>query len=185
MNGVAKLGLDHRMNFVVVSDHGMAELKPGQLIYLDDYVDPASVDVVELGPIVSLSPRPGAGEEVYRRLSGAHPHLKVYRKSEIPERYHYRSHPRIQPIIGVADEGWVVTTHAYVRSRGANPLRGAHGYPPEVPSMRALFIARGPAFPKGLVVEAIPNIDVYSLVARILGLRPAPNDGMLDTLILR
>jgi predicted AlkP superfamily pyrophosphatase or phosphodiesterase len=168
----------------VVSDHGMAKIEPDHLLYLDDYVDPASVVVVELGAVVSLSPEAGADDEVYRRLGRA-PHLKVYRKAEIPPPFHYTESNRIQPIVAVADEGWIVTTRAYAARPGYRPPRGMHGYPPDLPSMRALFLARGPAFPRGAVVDAIPNTDVYALVAHILGLEPAPNDGRLDSALLR
>jgi predicted AlkP superfamily pyrophosphatase or phosphodiesterase len=182
MSGLEARGLDRRVNLVVVSDHGMAELKPEQLIYLDAFVDTASVDVVEWGPIISLARRPGAREDIYRRLSRASPHLTVYRKSEMPERYHYRAHHRIPPLIGVADEGWTVTTHSRVASRGRHRLpRGDHGYPPEIASMRAVFLARGPAFQQGVVVEPFQNIHIYSLLAHLLGVRPATNDGALDS----
>jgi predicted AlkP superfamily pyrophosphatase or phosphodiesterase len=179
MIGVSDRGPDRRVNLVVVSDHGMTELKAGQLIYLDDYIDSKSADLVELGANLSLTPHTGAAEEVYRRLSRV-PHLKVYRKPEIPVAYHYRTHPRIPAIIGVADEGWVVTTHADA-APGRPLLRGMHGYPPDLPSMRAIFLARGPAFKKGTVVEPFQNIHIYPLLAKILELRPAPNDGTLDS----
>jgi predicted AlkP superfamily pyrophosphatase or phosphodiesterase len=182
MHAIEQRGPNRPVNLIVLSDHGMAHLRPGQLIYLDDYVDSASVDIVELGPVVSLAPKARAAEEVYRRLRGAHPHLKVYRKSEVPPRYHYRAHPRIQPIIGIADEGWMVMTHGYVASRGVQRLpRGHHGYPAEVESMRALFLARGPAFRKGVVVEPFGNVHIYSLLTHVLGISPAANDGTLDS----
>lgn len=183
LQGLQQRGLDRRVNIVVVSDHGMAELKQGQLIYLDDYVDTATVNVVDLGPLMSLDVRSGNETDVYRRLRQAHPHLRVYQKSEMPEQLHYRAHHRIPAIIGVADEGWAVTTRGAVAARaGRRPLRGNHGYPPDVPSMRALFLARGPAFARRAVVEPFENIHVYSLVARILGLTPALTDGSLDSI---
>lgn len=181
MNGIRDRGLERRTNLVVVSDHGMAAIDSGQLIYLDDYIDTAMVDIIDLGAVVSLGSRAGDHAAVYRRLKGAHPHLQVYRKPEIPEQLHYRAHPRIQPIIGVADEGWMVTTRRQVASRSGRLPRGHHGYPPAVPSMRALFLARGPAFAEGAVVEPFENIHLYSLIAHILGLSPAATDGALDS----
>ena len=59
-------------------------------------------------------------------------------------------------------------------------LKGAHGYDNAYDSMRALFVARGKAFKKRKVVEGFDNIHVYELMCRILGLRPAPNDGNLN-----
>jgi predicted AlkP superfamily pyrophosphatase or phosphodiesterase len=183
LRGLEQRGLERRVNVIVVSDHGMAEMKPGQLIYLDDYVDTATVEVIDLGPVVSLSGRAGNDEQVYRRLRGAHPHLRVYRKAEVPARYHYREHHRVPAIIGVTDEGWMVTARGRVRSRGTGQLpRGHHGYPPDVPSMRALFLARGPAFAQGVVVEPFENVHVYSLLTHVLGLTPAQTDGSLDSI---
>jgi predicted AlkP superfamily pyrophosphatase or phosphodiesterase len=182
LEGLRQRGLA-RVNVIVVSDHGMAEIRPGQLIHLDDYVDTTMVDVVDLGPVISLNSRGGNDIEVYRRLRKAHPHLTVYRKSEIPEQLHYRSHRRIPAIVGVADEGWMVTTHGQAASRRGRPFpRGHHGYPPVVPSMRALFLARGPAFARNVVVEPFENVHVYALLAHILGLRPAATDGTLDSI---
>ena len=83
----------------------------------------------------------------------------------------------IQPILAIADEGWIATA----RNGGPGP-RGMHGYSPNLPSMRALFLARGPAFAHGTVVPPFQNIHVYALVAHILRLTPAPNDGSLDSI---
>ena len=43
--------------------------------------------------------------------------------------------------------------------------------------MRALFVAHGPAFRHGLVVAEFDNVDIYPLLTKILGIKPAPNDG--------
>lgn len=55
-----------------------------------------------------LPPLLGKFDEVYEALARAHPNLTVYKKEEIPERWHYRYNSRIQPIIAVADEGWYI-----------------------------------------------------------------------------
>jgi predicted AlkP superfamily pyrophosphatase or phosphodiesterase len=178
MNGVKQRGLEGRVNLVIVSDHGMARVEPGRLIYLDDAVDPATVNIVDRGAVLSLSPRPGHADTVYRALRRL-PHLRVYRRRDMA-RYHYGNHPRIPDIVAVADEGWLLTTRgvAALRSR---LTRGAHGYPPETPSMHAIFLARGPAFKKGVTVPPFQNIHIYALLAHLLGVTPAPNDGSLDS----
>ena len=46
---------------MVVSDHGMAQTSADRLIYLDDYVDPADIEVVEWSPNVAINLRqPGS-----------------------------------------------------------------------------------------------------------------------------
>jgi predicted AlkP superfamily pyrophosphatase or phosphodiesterase len=83
-------------------------------------------------------------------------------------------------VVAVADEGWEITTRARVARR---PFRagGTHGYDPVVRSMGALFVAAGPAFAQGKVVEPFQNVHLYELMAHVLNLRPAPNDGSLDS----
>lgn len=46
--------------------------------------------------------------EVYDKLKHCSPHMTVYLKEEIPDRFHYQHNDRIQPIILVADEGWTI-----------------------------------------------------------------------------
>jgi hypothetical protein len=59
--------------------------------------------------------------------------------------------------------------------------RGVHGYDHEHPLMRAIFVARGPAFPHtpGSKVDAFQNIEVYNLVCDSVGIVPKPNNGTL------
>ena len=180
VGGIKTMGLEHRVNLVVVSDHGMARVDLRQVVYLDDFIDAGSIDAIDLGPFVSLAPVAVSAEEVYRRLSRAHPRLAVYRKWEVPTAYHYRSHPRIPPIIGVLSDGWTATTRSAAAERERVSL-GEHGYPPERESMRAIFLADGPAFRDGVVVEPFQNIHVYALLAHVLGLTPAATDGRLDS----
>lgn len=152
-----------------------------RVVVLDDYISLDDVDIIELNPTVSLVPREGRDEEVYRALAGAHPRLRIYRRAETPEPWHYRDHPRIPPIVGVADEGWQVLARATVAERLARRLfgpRGEHGYDPlAAPSMHGIFVAAGPAFRAGVVVPPFENVHVYNALAMAMGLTPAPNDG--------
>jgi len=48
---------------------------------------------------------------------------------------------------------------------------GAHGFDPaRVPDMKASFFAMGPDIRSGVTVEPFENVDVYPLVAKLLGL---------------
>jgi predicted AlkP superfamily pyrophosphatase or phosphodiesterase len=111
------------------------------------------------------------------------PHLEVFRKAETPSRWHFRAHARITPIIGVAEEGWTITTRG--RLSAADPTFGSggnHGYDNALESMGSLFVAVGPAFARGAEVPRVRAVDLYALMTEILGLRPAANDGSLDSI---
>jgi predicted AlkP superfamily pyrophosphatase or phosphodiesterase len=170
-------GLSGRTNFVLVSDHGMAALSPDRAIVLDDYLDLADVDLVDSSPIAGLNPRRIPAGAIYAALKDKHPALQVFMRNALPAEYRLRDHPRIPAVIGVADDGWHVTTRAALADEDKEFPGGTHGYEPRHRSMHGLFIASGPRFRSGLVVSAFENVHVYELLCEVLGLRPASNDG--------
>ncbi len=179
VEGLEDRGIADQVNLVVVADHGMATTAPDRVIFLDDYLDLATVRVSDWSPAAAIWPAAGAEEAVVRALRAAPVPWAVYRRGEIPARFHYRHHRRIAPVLVVASEGWSITRRA-----GFRPARYAgadHGYDNALPSMRALFVARGPAFASGVTVPPFQNIHLYELMAAVLNLSPAPNDGSLDS----
>jgi predicted AlkP superfamily pyrophosphatase or phosphodiesterase len=167
---------------VIVSDHGMAPQDPADTIVLDKLFDDRLAErIIWTSEIVSIFPREGSENAIYEALKAKMPpHAKVYRKSEMPARYHYSNSPRIAPLLVLPDEGWTLTTRTKfeeAKAKGRQNVRGGHGYDNELPSMRAVFIAHGSAFKKGVVIEPFENIHIYNMMTRILGLSPAPNDG--------
>lgn len=177
--GLDARGLSGQVNVVLVSDHGMAPVSPARVIVLSDYLDLSTVDIVDVNPNLAIAPKTVSAEDVYRRLAGAHPHLRVYRKAETPPEWRFRDHPRVPAIVGVADEGWsIARRHLNVAAMFS---RGNHGYDPQVRAMHGLFVASGPAFRRGTVVPRFESVDVYNVLARVLGVSPAPNDGNPET----
>lgn len=179
--GMVASGLERRVNLVIVADHGMASTSADRRIVLDDWLEAGTYRVIDLNPVALIAPAEGREEEVLARLRQA-PHLQVYRKSEVPERWHFREHHRITPVVAVADEGWTIATRAMVDRNPGVGNGGTHGYDNRAPSMQALFMAVGPAFPEGRVVDRVRTVDLYQLMARVLGLRPAATDGALDSI---
>jgi len=179
-DGLVAARLADSVDVIVLSDHGMAEVDTNRLIYLDDYVDTEWVRPEEWAPTMPLRPMDGRVDEAYRSLKGRNPHFAVYRLADLPPRYHYEAGPRMAPVVALAEDGWLPTTHA--RRRHGRLPKGMHGYDPEAPSMRALFLARGPSFRHGAVVPPFENVHLYALMTALLGLRPAPGDGTLDSI---
>jgi predicted AlkP superfamily pyrophosphatase or phosphodiesterase len=180
VRGVGDLGLDDRVNYVLVSDHGMAPLGPDRMIVLDDLIDVAAADVVDWSPVLGVSPKDGDVEKLYAALKDRHPHLAVFRRDEVPAEYGLGWHSRLPAVIGIADEGWYITSKRET-ARWSGPDRGApggaHGYDARVKSMQGLFVASGPRFRRALVVPPFENIHLYELMCAALGLTPAKNDG--------
>jgi predicted AlkP superfamily pyrophosphatase or phosphodiesterase len=178
--GVRRAGLENRAQYVVVSDHGMAQLSPDRMIMLDQLIPLDTVDVIDWSPVLGVAPRNGDVEALYRALKDKHPALTVYKSADLPARFGLAGHPRLPPIVGIAAEGWHITSALDVKrwsTEGDHAPGGNHGYDPQVRSMQGLLIASGPRLRQGVRVPAIENIHIYDLLCALLGIDPAPNDG--------
>lgn len=176
LDGLAARGRLDDTDLVVVSDHGMATVAPGNVVAVEDIVAMDEATVVSAGQVVTMTPKPGREAEVERKVLGAHARYDCWRKGELPPRWRYGTHPHIPPIVCQMHEGWDAVPRDAIAKRPRHD-RGSHGYDPALPSMRALFVARGPSFRSGVTVEPFDNVDVYPLLARLVGIEPAPNDG--------
>ena len=181
LRGLAARGIREATNIIIVSDHGMTAIDSSRIIVLDDYVDLSQAGVVDWTPVLALRPPAEVQEEIYAALKSAHPHMLVFRREELPPRLRYSSHYRVPPIVALADEGWTISSRAYLARNPPRPTGGAHGYDNRYASMRGIFIGSGPAFKRGLEVGAFQNVHLYALMCAILNLEPAPSDGSIDS----
>lgn len=182
LDGLQSRGLENSTNVIVVSDHGMASVPDGQTIAIEDMVDPTIATDVSMGQSVGFAPLPGKRREAEKVLLGAHAQYDCWTRQTLPARWHYGSNPRIPPIVCQMHEGWNALSRASVAKRPPG-TRGSHGYDNALPSMRAVFIARGPSFNQGQTIAGFDNVDVYPLLARLLGIPAAPNDGDAERLL--
>ncbi len=177
VEGLRRLGLEDHVNLVIVSDHGFAETAPERVVILDDFVELIEGEVFESGAILQIFPQAGRRELIYRALEGAHPHLAIYLADEIPDRYHLKQSPRVPPILGVPQVGWKVGTRQRFETWQADFGLGDHGQDPEDERLHGIFVANGPAFRSGVTLDRFENVEIYNLLASVLELQPAPNDG--------
>ena len=182
MAGLRRRGLLDRVNLVIVSDHGFASTSPKRLVVLDRLLPAADITVVSSGAVAGIDPRPGHVRAAERALLGRHAHMRCWRRSALPARLHYGTHPRVPAIVCLAQDRWMIVTRAGLASRHGKVMLGDHGYDNADADMHALFIANGPAFRAGVVLPVFPNVDVYPLLMHLLGLPPQPGDGTLAPL---
>jgi len=170
-------------NLIIVADHGMAPVGPHNLVMLDDVIDVPAVKVVFDGPVVGIDiPDTRRAKEMRRALLRHQPHMHCWPKAKVPANLHYGSNPRVPDLVCEVETGWLVLTReGFARGQASHPgvEKGAHGYDNHDPLMGALFIANGPAFQAGRVLPPFPNVDVYPLMTKLLGITPLPNDGHL------
>ncbi|KAJ3600984.1 hypothetical protein NHX12_031957 [Muraenolepis orangiensis] len=179
---VESAGLAGRLNIIITADHGMSTVYHGagvKQITLSKIPGFSFSDVafhlVDYGPSGMLLPKPGRLDKVYNVLKGAHPHLHVYKKEEMPARLHFSRHDRILPIVLWADPGYLINGYIPVQSN-----KGEHGFDNQHMDMKPFFRAAGPAFRKNLEVGPFETVNIYPLMCHILGIRPEVNDGHLN-----
>lgn len=175
VQGLAERGLLDSVHIVVVGDHGMVEVGENQTLFIDDFLAEGSYrqQAANFGASLNIWPVGVSEAEMRARLERMGPGVRVYGRDEIPEHFHNRDHRRTPPLLVVAEEGWKLCLRDDAR---CNRFRAIHGYDNALPSMNATFIAAGPRLRSGARLPLVDNIDVYPLLAELLGVRPAPND---------
>jgi len=108
----------------------------------------------------------------------------------VPARLHDDSNSRSGDPIVVTTGPYLVRFSAPPATSGTPEHKqvGAHGFDPErVPDMKASFFAAGEDIRGGVTVASFANVDIYPLVAKLLGLdtshlKTGPIDGDLRSL---
>lgn len=186
MAGLKKRGIENRVNVIITSDHGMANVDVRKVTFLDDHFDTETLTerILWTSEIIQIFPKPGKIDEIYAKIKDL-PHTTCWKKGEIPARLNYNDGPRVAPLICSSELGWITNNHEWYdpwikRLDAPERPRGAHGYDNKYQEMQATFIAHGPAFKKGFTAEPFENVEVYNIICQILGLTPAKNNGDLD-----
>ena len=180
IDGIDALPIKDHVYVLVTSDHGMANTSRNQAISIESLVSLDGVIQTFVGPVTSLHVADGdvtRATTLRDRLNAKLKTGRAYLRAELPERYHYASNPRAGDVIVVMDEGWTLKRSYDVRTV-VRPVWGTHGWDPELPSMRSIFLATGPTIRAGHRIEDVRNVDVYPLMTELLGLEmPAGVDG--------
>ncbi|ETN43725.1 uncharacterized protein HMPREF1541_02884 [Cyphellophora europaea CBS 101466] len=192
VEGLVQRNLTEIVNLVVVSDHGMATTSVNRVIQLDDLIDMSLVDHMDGWPLRGLRLKNPERDVpiLYEQLlvaSKKTDSFEVYTLDTMPERYHFSKNDRIAPLWIVPKTGWAVlerddfdVAKAIAAGETYNP-KGLHGYDHEHPLMRAIFVARGPAFPHpaNSRVATFQNTEVYNIICESIGVKPVSNNGTL------
>ena len=172
------------VNFIFVSDHGMKDVdleKPLEIpeILLDKnrfmYINGQTLLRVMVKDEAEV-------KQVYRELKKNKTRdYQVYLTEKFPRKLNYRTSDdrfgRIGQILLVPNAPKVFL------EPGSKKTPGKHGYNPfKVSEMMATFVASGSAFQQGKTIGEFRNVDLYPMVAEILGLKiTQPIDGSAKT----
>jgi len=178
---VKQTGLN--VNFVLVSDHGMLQSKNNEPLTIPASIDTSKFRITGEDVLVEIYAKDSKDtlsiqstyEELNRNTNGQY---DVYLSTRTPFHWHYNKandrYNRIGDILLVPKAPYV-----FIYSANAKHNPGTHGYDPElVPEMKASFFAWGPGFKKRSDINEFENVDVYPMIAQLLGLKiTEPVDG--------
>uniref|UniRef100_A0A0D9UXX0 Uncharacterized protein n=1 Tax=Leersia perrieri TaxID=77586 RepID=A0A0D9UXX0_9ORYZ len=195
IDGLEARGVFEDVNIILVGDHGMVGTCDKKLVFLEELAPWIELEkdwVLSMTPLLAIRPpddlllqdvvsKMNEGLRSGKVENGEY--LRMYLKEDLPSRLHYSENYRIPPIIGLVEEGYKVE----MKRSNKNECGGAHGYDNAFFSMRTIFIAHGPRFEGGRVVPSFENVEIYNVIASILNMEPAPNNGSAsfpDTILL-
>ncbi|XP_025083655.1 LOW QUALITY PROTEIN: ectonucleotide pyrophosphatase/phosphodiesterase family member 6-like [Pomacea canaliculata] len=164
------------------SDHGQTRVTPQRVINLVDVIETGDYEAI-MGDIsvVGIYPKENRENKLYEKLKNVHPNLMVYRKEDLPDRWHYKRGKYVSAITLVADPGWVIlhpeSRTFPTRQSDGMPKEGWHGYDNNNKDMMGLFFAMGPSFRQNVRVPPLHSVDLYQLMCYILNIQPSPNNG--------
>jgi predicted AlkP superfamily pyrophosphatase or phosphodiesterase len=183
MDGIKESKLP--VDLIVLADHGMVEVK-GAPIHLDEYgLDPSSFTEI-IGASVYPKSEDSA-QKAYEALRGKSDKFLVYRRAQVPAYLHFDSNLREGDPVIVPTGPYFINAIADLRAP-EHPPQGAHGYDAtRMSEMKAIFFAAGPDIRPGIELDPFENVNVYPLIAKILGLdithlKTGPIDGKLGIL---
>jgi len=174
----------------------MASINASSYIYLDKLLKQSLPDFEDLVsplegfPLAGIRPKNlDSQADIITKLQKVsyNEPFDCYLKDDVPPRFHYSKSDRIAPIVCVPEVGYVLTSTGFWNRIVSN---GTHGYDNLSEEMRAIFMAQGPTFElykqrtgQGNIMNEFRNVEVYNIMAKILDLAPAANNGTVGSII--
>ena len=173
------LPIGKKLNFILAGDHGMTEISPEHFIGWYDVMPEEWIERIVGNLPTSIWVKEGYVDSLYNRLKQVE-HLNVWKHGEVPAYLNYGTSNRLGDLIVSPDLGWQFN---FAPSRN----HGTHGFDPTDTDMMVAFRAVGPDFKEGYEApftegekSAFHNTDLYPLLCKLLGVKPAPVDGKLE-----
>ncbi|MCB0708744.1 MAG: alkaline phosphatase family protein [Chitinophagaceae bacterium] len=163
-------GLNLPVNFVFVSDHGMTNLDTLNTIPLPAAVDTSKFWITSGSATAHLYAKDKKDiKPTYKKLKASAKDYDVYLANKTPKKWHYRT--KNDKFNRIGDILMVPHLPKGFNFWGRKIAFGAHGFDNSLPEMQATFYAWGPAFKEHYEIGNFANINIYPMIAHILGLK--------------
>lgn len=170
-NKLRKLSVANDVNLIVLSDHGMTWVAKGNNVPIGHLLKKEWTKKIEGSIPANIYVESGCQDSVCMALQSL-PHATVWKKDNIPARFHYGTNSRVGDVVVNPDLGYLIQDEEAAAG-------GAHGFDNGMNDMHALFRAIGPDF-KHIKMPHFANVDVYALLCHLLGIKESANDGNIS-----
>lgn len=172
------LNIKDSINFIIVSDHGMQTVDTSKIVNVNNYIKPSWIDtIIGSNPFALLYPNKNCKDSIIYTLKDVEG-INAWLKNDIPDEFNFKQSERVSDVLVVAKSGYGIK----VNNKKVYP-GGTHGFDNTIPDMNGVFYAIGPNFKNGYNAGQLYNVDVYNLIAEILNIKPAPNDGQTERIM--
>lgn len=160
------------VNFIFLSDHGMVTMDTENPITLPVKIDSSEFKMTYGSTTVHLYARDKKYiKPLYKKLKSKSDKYgyQVYLADDIPERWHYSAKDDRYNRVGDI----FMTPAALSKGfsfNGRKLAAGQHGFDNDYKEMQAVFYAWGPEFKEHQTIGNFENVNVYPLIAKMLGL---------------
>jgi predicted AlkP superfamily pyrophosphatase or phosphodiesterase len=179
LDAIDELDLSDEVSVLVVSDHGQASyVNPEESFVLRDHIDPAGLEIVAGGAyawIYQEQPDRERAVAVRDAINDSWTNGRAVLRDEAPAEWRVSDSPRYPDIFVVPELG-----HAVVADRESMDRlkKGDHGWDPSNKAMHGIFLATGPALPKGETIGEVSVVEIYPLMLGLLQIdAPLPATG--------
>lgn len=163
------------LDIILLSDHGMENVSKNKVILLDEYIDIDKHEITISSAITHINSKDV--NSIKNKLNNVE-NITVYTKDNFPDEYQFINEDSPDLII-LADIGWSITTSEKLNGKRGFP-KGMHGYPSYNTSMHGIFMANGPSFNQGILLEPFENINIYPILCELLSIEPYKENILWD-----
>jgi predicted AlkP superfamily pyrophosphatase or phosphodiesterase len=190
LDAIDTAGAWDRTTLIVTTDHGMMPVETH--FNIGGVLARAGVEglVAADGPIAHVYLNDASTRDAAIAKLSSHAQIDVYAPDQLPGWAHLGTSKRLGDFIVVAKPPYYMFDRGIWPSHlrfaaGISPdeldertLAAAHGYPPDIPEMAAVFFAMGAGVARGVELDGLRTIDVHPTIAALLAAAPAsPIDG--------
>lgn len=170
------------VNIILVSDHGMVDVNSNNRLVWQKLVKASASTHIVNGQTQLYIYEADKKKQMDVRSqllqsqineSTSQPKYRIYQKGNYPSHWHFTNNfSQVIPDL-IVD---AIPPYTFVTPQSEEVTAATHGYDLKLAkSLEAIFIANGPSFKQGTVVEPFENVLIYSIISRLLGLE-LPND---------